>query len=388
MNKPGKWRNIAVTVLLVLGCLVATVSVATIWLNQVVLDTDKYVATVAPLSENPAIKEAVANAVTDELFRRSQADQLTREALPEKADFLVGPIIGVTEGFVYDQVQKLLDSAEFSKVWQEANRKGHDVVTQVLLGEKGTVTAQEGRISLDLSGLFEIVKTRLAEKGVTIFENVTLENTGAQLTIFQYENITRIQEAVSWLNHLAFWLPVIALALWGAAVWLSPSRMTALFRIGIGLAAGMALLLVGVGVGRGYYLDAISSSETIDVPAATSFFDIIISSLKSAIRQEFFIGLAIAAIGFIFSPYPSAVTLRSAIRKFYKEAVDTGEKIDLGPTGTWISRQKSGLRIGGIVLALVILVSMDQPSLSRALLVAMILALYLGVLEFFSRKAA
>ncbi len=375
-------------VLIVLGCLVATVSVAMIWLNQVVLDTDKYVATVAPLSEDPAIKDAVADAVTDELFRRSQADQLAREALPEKADFLVGPIIGATEGFVYEQVHKLLDSAEFSRVWQEANRKGHKVVTQVLLGEKGAVAAQEGRISLDLSGLFEIVKARLAEKGVTIFENVSLENTGAQLTIFEYENITSIQEAVSLLNHLAFWLPVIALALWGAAVWFSPNRMTALFRIGLGLAAGMVLLLVGVGVCRGYYLDAISSSKTIDVPAATSFFDIIIGSLKGAIRQEFAIGLVVAAIGFIFSPYPSAVTLRSAIRAFYKEAVDAGEKIDLGPTGTWITRQKSGLRIGGIVLALVILMSMDQPSLSRAFLVAMILALYLGVLEFLSRKAA
>jgi len=387
LNTPGKWRNITVIVLIVLGCLVATVSVAMIWLNQVVLDSDTYVATVAPLSEDPAIKDAVANAVTDELFRRSQADQLAREALPEKADFLVSPIISATEGFVYEQVHKLLGSAEFSRVWQEANRKGHEVVTQVLLGEKGAVAAQEGRISLDLSGLFEIVKTRLAEKGVTIFENVTLENTGVQLTIFEYENITSIQEAVSLLNHLAFWLPVIALALWGAAVWLSPNRMTALFRIGLGLAAGMVLLLVGVTVSRGYYLDAISSSQTIDVPAATSFFDIIIGSLKGAIRQEFVIGLVVAAIGFTFSPYPSAVTLRSAIRTFYKEAVDAGEKIDLGPTGTWITRQKSGLRIGGIVLALVILVSMDQPSLSRAFLVAMILALYLGVLEFLSRKA-
>ena len=164
--------------------------------------------------------------------------------------------------------------------------------------------------------------------------------------------------------------------------------MTALFRIGLGLAAGMVLLLVGVGVCRGYYLDAISSSKTIDVPAATSFFDIIIGSLKGAIRQEFAIGLVVAAIGFIFSPYASAVTVRSAIRAFYKEAVDAGGKIDLGPTGTWNTRQKSGLRIGGIVLALVILMSMDQPSLSRAFLVAMILALYLGVLEFLSRKAA
>ncbi len=374
--------------LIVLGCLVATVSVATIWLNRVVLDTETYVETVAPLSEDPAIKDAVATAVTDELFRRSQADQLAREALPEKVDFLVGPIIGATEGFVHEQVHKLLDSAEFSRVWQEANQNGHKVVTQVLLGEKGAVNAREVRISLDLSGLFKIVKARLAEKGVTIFENITLENTGAQLTIFEYENITSIQKAVSLLNHLAFWLPLIALALWGAAVWFSPSRMTALFRIGLGLAAGMVLLLVGVSVFRGYYLDAISSSETIDLPAATSFFDIIIGSLKGAIRQEFAIGLVVAAIGFTFSPYPAAVTLRSAVRAFYREAVDAGEKIDLGPTGTWITRQKSGLRIGGIVLALVILMSMDQPSLSRAFLVAMILALYLGVLEFLSRKAA
>src|SRR3954453_21836896 len=52
-------RSIAVVVLVTLGALMATASVPTIWGRNLVLDTDRYVATLQPLASNPGVRSAV-----------------------------------------------------------------------------------------------------------------------------------------------------------------------------------------------------------------------------------------------------------------------------------------------------------------------------------------
>lgn len=386
MSIPAKWRNIAAIILIVLGCAVATLSVATIWLNKVVLDTDEYVVTVTPLSEDAAIKNAVANKITDELFQRTHAEDLAREALPEKADFLAAPIIGATEGFVNEQVRKLLDSDEFVKIWKESNRNGHKLLKQAIAGEEGAVYSEDGKVYLDLGSLFEIVKARLADRGITIFENVRIEDTGTQFTIFEYQNITVARQGVHLLSGLATWLPIIALVFFAVSMWLSRNRWNTLFWIGLGFAAGMALLLVGVAIGRGQYLDAAAAKRSIDLPAATSFFDIIAGSLKTTLKRAFAFGLAVAAAGFIMGPYPLAVTIRASVAKLYRTGREAQDDIDMEPAGAWIAEQKGILRAAGIVLALVSLVVMDQPTLTTALLIAAALIVYISVLEFLAGK--
>ncbi|MHB8793092.1 MAG: hypothetical protein ACYC6O_07110 [Thermoleophilia bacterium] len=388
MSITPKQRNIIAITLIVLGCIVGTISVIVVWLNQVVLDTDRYVDTVAPLSEDAAIKDAVTNKLTTELFTRTQAEELASEALPDKVDFLAAPIVGATEGYVNEQIRKLLDAAEFSRIWKESNREAHRVLNHLLTGEEGNVYAQDGKVSLDLGGVLEIVKVRLAEKGITIFQDVTLDANSVQLTIFENENITKAQAGVSILNRLAIWLPIIALVLLAGAIVASNSRAEALLLLGLGLATGMVLLLVATAYGRNYYLDTAAAGGNVDMPAATSFFDIIVGSLKTTIKRAFAFALVLGLAGFVFGPYSFSVRMRTSVASLYRTGMDAGSNLDLRPAGAWVAGQKTLLRVGGIALALIALVFMDQPSLQRALLVALLLAAYLGILEFLSGKAA
>lgn len=387
MNITKNQRNIIAITLVVLGCVIGSVSVAVIWLNRVVLDEDRYVETVAPLSRDAAIKDAVANRLASELFALTDAEQLATEALPDKIDFLVAPIVGATESYVNEQIRKLLDSAEFSKIWQESNRRAHKLLIHLLTGKGGTISAQEGRIDLDLGGVLDIVKARLSEKGIDIFDNVTLDADTVKLTIFEYQNLTKVQSAVSLLNRLALWLPLIALILWAAAIWLSDSRAAAFLWIGLGLATGMVILLVLTAVGRSYYLEAAATSGNVDLPAATAFFDDIAVSLKTVIRESFVFALLLAAGGFIFGPYNFSVRMRASVVSLFKTGVDAGSNLDLRPAGTWVARQKTLLRAAGITLALIVLVAMDNLSLMRVLSVTLLLLAYLGILEFLSGKA-
>jgi len=50
-----RWRRVVVALLVVLGCVLAPLSVLSIWLKTTLLDTSSYVATMAPLAEDPDV---------------------------------------------------------------------------------------------------------------------------------------------------------------------------------------------------------------------------------------------------------------------------------------------------------------------------------------------
>ena len=54
-----RWRSVVATLLIVIGCILAPISVVAVWTKNLVTDTDRYVATVQPLASDPAIQSAV-----------------------------------------------------------------------------------------------------------------------------------------------------------------------------------------------------------------------------------------------------------------------------------------------------------------------------------------
>ena len=62
-NRRMGWRAPVASVLIVIGCVLAPVSVLGVWTANQVSDTSRYVANVEPLVHNPAIQ----NALTDKL---------------------------------------------------------------------------------------------------------------------------------------------------------------------------------------------------------------------------------------------------------------------------------------------------------------------------------
>ena len=70
-----RWRSVVATLLIVIGCILAPLSVVAVWTKNLVTDTDRYVATVAPLARDPAIQNAVANKITTEIFSRARCSR-------------------------------------------------------------------------------------------------------------------------------------------------------------------------------------------------------------------------------------------------------------------------------------------------------------------------
>jgi len=62
-----RWRRILVALLVVVGCILAPLSMLGVWLKAEILDTDTYVSTMAPLADNAHVQNALADRITNTL---------------------------------------------------------------------------------------------------------------------------------------------------------------------------------------------------------------------------------------------------------------------------------------------------------------------------------
>ncbi|MGH8983484.1 MAG: hypothetical protein ACRDY6_06355, partial [Acidimicrobiia bacterium] len=132
-------RRVVVVVLVVIGCVLAPISVIGLWARNTLLDSGQYVDTVGPLAEDRAIQEALADRVTTRLFESVDVEEELGDALPPRASFVIPFVADGLERFVHDATLRFAESDRFPRLWERINRRAHTAVVAVLEGE-GTET--------------------------------------------------------------------------------------------------------------------------------------------------------------------------------------------------------------------------------------------------------
>src|SRR5437763_1885784 len=99
-SKQPRWRRALVAVLVVIGCVLAPLSIVSVWLKSTLLDTDRYVSTVGPLIDNPDVQQALANRITTVLLQSTGVEDKIIDALPPKASFAAPAIASGLDSFV------------------------------------------------------------------------------------------------------------------------------------------------------------------------------------------------------------------------------------------------------------------------------------------------
>ena len=198
-----------------------------IWVRNQVLDTDRYVETVAPLASNPAIIEAAAANITATLFQHVNVEKEAREALPKRAKFLAGPLSVGIRGFTEQAATRILESGVFENLWKQANRVAHNQVQSALTGGGKILSTKNGRVTLDLSALVSEVRKLLDDRGITIFDSIPINKLALKFELFDAAQLGEAQQGVKLLNTLAWSLPFVVFGLLGIGVWLSARRRRA-----------------------------------------------------------------------------------------------------------------------------------------------------------------
>src|SRR5215211_3438114 len=394
-----RWRTVVATLLIVVACVLAPLSVVAVWTRNQVTNTDRYVATVSPLASDPAIQNAIADQITAQVFTYIDIRGLTTQAAealaqrgnlpPRLADQLQAfavPIANGVQSFTRDQVGKVVASDAFTNAWIQANRTAHAELVKALTGEGGgAVTVENDTVSVNLAAFVQTVKAQLVASGFTLAERIPEVN--ASFVLFQSKDITRVRSGFNLLNTLGVWLPIIMLILLVVGVYVAKDHRRALVGAAVGVAVAMVVLALALAIFRSIYLDAVPAN-LLPHDAAAVLYDTIVRFLRLGLRTILVLALVVAAGAFLSGQSVTAVRTREGLGRAIGWLQGGAEQagFSTGPVGAWVYGRKRALRIGAVTLAALVLVFWGRPTGKVVLGLTVALLVVLALIEFLGRR--
>ena len=386
------WRTPLAVLLIILGCVLAPLSVLGVWTANQISDTNTYVANMAPLIKDPAIQNALTDKLTNEIVTKidvkgrtdQAAAELTAKGFTQAGTLLQGvsgSVASGVQGFVHSAVQKAVTGPRMAAAWTQVNRAGHQALVAALSGrggKYGAVKVSNGQVTLDVAPLEAVAKQDLVARGLTIADKIPPSH--ATFTLFQSKDLAKAQKAYRLINDLKIVLPILTLVLLGLGVWAARGHRRALIGAGLGFAASMLVLGAGLAIARAIYLNSVPASASAGAAAA---FDILVRFIKTALRTLLVVGLIVAAGAFFTGPSRAAAGTRSAFSSGLGRLRRGGESA--GPIGTWTYAHRQPLRIGAVALAALIFVFWGRPTAAVTIVIAVLLLVVLGLIELIGR---
>src|SRR5215203_1489872 len=278
----SRGRRRLVRGLVILGSLLAFLSVFAIWTERQALNTDDWVDTSGRLIHNETIREAVGDYLVDQLYENVDVRKELEEIPPGDTKDLAGPAAGGLRQVAGQGAEKALETSTAQELWEEANRTTHEQLLAVLENKKEAIETEGGDVKLNLGSLL----TNLAEQ-VGIGEDLAekLPPDAAQIEILKSDELKTAQD--------------IAIAIKGLAVLLS----------GIGLiAAGFAVIVVRH-IAGGIVVDQLVKTESAK-PAGEAAWSIGTSLMTSIATTVIIVGILFLVAGWLASPTNGARTTR------------------------------------------------------------------------------
>lgn len=162
------------------------------WGQRTLNDTQRYVDTVGPLVDEPQVQEVVATTVTDAIARQVDIKRLLDDVFAQvraeapRLELLAGPLAAAIEAAVEREVRAVLASDAFEELWVRINTRAQQVLHRFLEGGQGGVVELQGDdVVLDVSEIIDEVKNRLAARGLTFVENVTVPQSDRQIVLMK-----------------------------------------------------------------------------------------------------------------------------------------------------------------------------------------------------------
>ena len=390
-------RRVASAVLIVVACVLAPVSVLTVWIHDIALDTDRYVSTMAPLATDPAIQAAVTNRITLAVGDRVDgpeiageiADWLKSRGLPSRAAGAVGQLgpqlDSAVDGAVDKVAARFVGSDAFATVWTQANRSAHTAVVDALTGKgRGAVGVDGGTVTLDVGTAVDTVKDQLVQAGLA--PAAKIPEVDRTVVLFQSDKLGKIRTGARLLDVVGNWMPVLTVLVAAAGIMLARRRRRALARTALGAAAGCLVVSIVLAVVRHYYLDHLPA-QVLSPAAAAAVFDTLLRFLRVALRTVLVLGVVVALGAYLVGPG----ALPRALRTDSERGADAVARwthtrgLGTGAVGTVTARYRHWFTVGAVLVVAVAFALWNHPT---ALTVVGLLLVLLAVLLVVALLAA
>jgi hypothetical protein len=383
-------------VLIVLGCLLTPVAVVAGWGKLTLTDTNRFVATYAPLARDPQVQSYVVDQTMTAFNQNVNVDQVVADLIngvkslgtgpraDAALDALKGPAANGLESLVRNGVTRFVQSDAFAAVWQRALRVSHNQLTATMQNDPNAVVAAQsnGTIGIQLGPIIAQIKTALIDRGISIAAKIPTVN--KTIPIAQADNIGTYQAGYRGVVALGTWLPWVALLFLVVGV-LIARRTRMLIGAGLGFALAMVLLLLGLQVGKTVLLTSLPPNL---VPGSVSglVYDTATQSMQNTATAGLVLGLLVAVVAWYAGPF----TVSRRLRGFYSGAVGDlrrwaeGRGVSTGRVGEWLYAQRLLTRIivgVGFAVAIILLRPLTVGTIIAAAAIALGVVVLLTLVE-------
>jgi hypothetical protein len=303
-----------VAALLVIATLVTFLAIFSIWVNRQALNTDNWVDTSTNLLQDEAVQARLSNYLADQLFADVDVQAELEQTLPPRLAPLAGPAAGALHQLAPQVAQRALDTPQFEALWGQANRTAHESLLKILNDEGSAVSTGGGEVTLDLSALLSQIGGQL---GGGIASKVPPD--AGKLTILRSDELSLAQDVTSLIRRLPIVLTLLAILLYGFAVYLAgPRRREALRSVGLGfLIAGVLALVLRQFAGN-MVTDALASGDSVR-PAVDAVWSIGTSLLRTVAVSAISFGILVVIAAWLAGPTRLATNLRREVAPYLRE---------------------------------------------------------------------
>ena len=301
ISAPRQRRGVVFS-LIVIASLIGFLAVFAIWANRQLLETDTWVDTSSKLLEDDEIRTQVSYFMVDELYANVDVQAELQQSLPPRLQKLAGPAAAGLRELTLRLADQALQRPRVQQLWEDANRKAHETLLDVVRrgGDEdvnldvGTIVNQLGdQLGVDVSGRIP--------PGV------------AEIEILPNDKLSSAQKAVKALRGLAVVLTVLALALFGLAIYLAAGwRREALRAVGFAFIGIGIVVLVVRSLAGDALVDSLASTEAVK-PAVADTWSIGTSLLSAQGGAMIFYGLFIVIGAWLSGPMGFARSARRGI---------------------------------------------------------------------------
>ncbi|MFC8126268.1 hypothetical protein [Streptomyces sp. NPDC057302] len=394
-------RRIVAAVLIALVAVLATTSIVGVWGARTTLNTDRWIATVGPLPEDPDVNAAVSTYLAREIFDQLDVEQRLSDTLPPRASFLAAPVTTAVHDYLRNSISKLIADDRFRALWRETNRRAHARIVEVLEERNENVRVSGDTVTLNLLPMVNNVLRSLEDQLPTLFGKkldlpalssgeippglheriekalgVSLPENFAQIRLYNRNELGQLQDTVLLAKRSVVGLVIAVPVLLGLALWISPQRRRTLLQLGLWLVVTVTVLAAVLRAVRDQLLGQVPSGVYRDGARAAMWT--VFTTLRDRGDQLLWLGVAIAVVAYLVGPG----RLPRALRRYVAQGAratghllaKAGDRVEGARVRPWLAQHADVLRVSGLVVAA--LIALLLSSWTGLFVVGALLAVY------------
>lgn len=399
LPRPRAWGwSLLSVVLVVIGIVFAPVAVVATWARAELTDTDRFVATFAPLAEDPAVQafvttqsvEIIADAIDIPQLTSDVFDGVVSLGTPPRAtaalEALKGPAAAAVRSLIESRVGAFVESDAFADVWATALRVTHRQLVATMANDPNSAVSlgTNGEIGVQLAPIIEASKAALVDQGIGFANNIpAIDRT---IVVTQSDSIPTVQLAYGAAVAAGTWLPWVSLAFLAAGVLVARRKSVALIGTSVALALVMLVLSIVFAIGRAVFVTSISPGS---IPRGVSevLFDRVTGGMQSTTVAVLTLAIVVAAVGWFAGPFDVPRRLRGLARSAAGGAREFAQDhgVTTGRVGSWVYRQRVLLRAAVAVVASAVIV-LTRPLSPTLIVWTLVIALVVvAIIELVQR---